>query len=473
MASPTATAQPKAPKNVAQAIIRTDSPAPSSIVTQENGSTDSFDHTILKELQKNIRNISKKIANSQKAESIVAQNAGKSLDDLVAARIINKDQKEQIMKKPGQVAQRAQWEEQQAQLIKLSSELRQEALADKTKLREELLQASHQQKEEAVQEAEAKAADEKRVAVHDTLLAVAQFLRLAAARRAEEADQNLDENRALEGVLLQVYSGDEAAVSTMLKLVDGSEETTVSTQGEPLHTTYAQVKAAAQAYRSPYDAAEEVEAEVEAEAEAEAEPEAGPEATASGAAAVTETVAIETAVEAETTAPAVSTETSVAEETEVAVVPAANTEQAPASPEETSASQDWVKIKHEDAEATPVIETAEPAAEPPTNKPWGKNNNKPRSSPKPSAAAHHKKAWAEDTPAGAESGDGFHQVQRKSSGAHQRNDSYRGRGRGRGEWRGGRGSFRGGNGGGRGGRGSGGPHHYQQQGQRQVVARDE
>ncbi|KAL5593984.1 hypothetical protein BROUX41_001036 [Berkeleyomyces rouxiae] len=463
-----ATAQPKGPKNVAQAIIRTDSPAPSSVVTQDNGSTDSSEHPMLKDLQKNIRNISKKITNSQKAETIVAQNPGKSLDELVAARIINKDQKEQVLKKPVQVAQRTQWEEQLAQLVKLTSELRQEALADKTKLQEELLQASYKQREEAVHEAVIKAGDEKRVAVHDTLLAVAQFLRLAAARRAEEADQNLDENRALEGVLLQVYSGDEAAVATMLKLVDGSEETTVSTQGEPLQTTYAEVKAAAQAYRSPYDAAEE-----EAEAEPDSESTTAPVAT--------ESVSIEGATEAEATAPSASTETVAeeAQEIEAEGAPVADPEQAPASPEQTIASQDWVKVKHEDAEVTPATEQAEPVAEP-SNKAWSKGGPKnqtqtpkPRSSPKPSGAAYQKKAWADDVPVTAESADGFHQVQRKSSGAHQRNDSYRGRGRG--EWRGGRGSFRGGSGGGRGGRGGrgGAAHHYQQQGQRQVAAREE
>jgi hypothetical protein len=73
--------------------------------------------------------------------------------------------------------------------------------------------------------------------LHDNLLVLSQFLRLAAARRAEEADSQLDENLALEGVLLNVYSGDENAVATMLKLVQAAEEPTRSTSGEPLTTT--------------------------------------------------------------------------------------------------------------------------------------------------------------------------------------------------------------------------------------------
>lgn len=42
---------------------------------------------------------------------------------------------------------------------------------------------------------------------------------------------------ALEGVLLNVYSGDEGAVSTILKLIEGSEEKTQSVSGEELQTS--------------------------------------------------------------------------------------------------------------------------------------------------------------------------------------------------------------------------------------------
>jgi hypothetical protein len=42
---------------------------------------------------------------------------------------------------------------------------------------------------------------------------------------------------ALEGVLLNVYSGDENAVATMIKLIEGSEEKTKSVSGDELQTT--------------------------------------------------------------------------------------------------------------------------------------------------------------------------------------------------------------------------------------------
>jgi hypothetical protein len=73
---------------------------------------------------------------------------------------------------------------------------------------------------------------------HDGLLLISQFLRLAAIRRGdEEADAALDENKALEGVLAKVYTGDEEAVQTMLKIIGGSSVQTVSVNSEILATT--------------------------------------------------------------------------------------------------------------------------------------------------------------------------------------------------------------------------------------------
>lgn len=92
-------------------------------------------------------------------------------------------------------------------------------------------------KAEAINEIKEKADADSKKTLHDSLLTLSQFLRLAAARRSEEADAGLDENMALEGVLLNVYSGDENAVSTMLKLIEGSEEKTQSVSGEELQTS--------------------------------------------------------------------------------------------------------------------------------------------------------------------------------------------------------------------------------------------
>ena len=48
----------------------------------------------------------------QKVDSIIAENPGVSLDDLVASRKINNDQKAQALKKPVLQVQLAQLEEQ-------------------------------------------------------------------------------------------------------------------------------------------------------------------------------------------------------------------------------------------------------------------------------------------------------------------------------------------------------------------------
>lgn len=92
--------------------------------------------------------------------------------------------------------------------------------------------------EESVAAAKAEAATNALREQHDGLLLISQFLRLAAIRRGdEEADATLDENKALEGVLAKVYTGDEEAVQTMLKIIQGSNVPTVSVSSEVLTTT--------------------------------------------------------------------------------------------------------------------------------------------------------------------------------------------------------------------------------------------
>lgn len=108
---------------------------------------------------------------------------------------------------------------------------------EKETLEKNLVDKLGKEKADAVQEITEKAEADAKRTLHDSFLIVSQFLRLAAARRAEEADPMLDENLALEGVLLAVYGGDESAVSAMLKLVDGTDDKTVNTSGEQLETT--------------------------------------------------------------------------------------------------------------------------------------------------------------------------------------------------------------------------------------------
>jgi hypothetical protein len=90
---------------------------------------------------------------------------------------------------------------------------------------------------DALASAKAEAVAEASKEQYSNMLLLSQFLRLAAAKRAEEPDSEVDANQALEGVLLQVYSGDNTAVETMIKLIKGSLDSTYSTSGIKLQTT--------------------------------------------------------------------------------------------------------------------------------------------------------------------------------------------------------------------------------------------
>ena len=151
----------------------------------------------------------------------------------MAAKIINPDQKAAHLKKPALQAQLFQLEEQLAQHKKIDQEYR-ARLAEQEKT---LTDKFEKEKADAVAELAEKAKADSNQALRDNLLILSQFLRLAAARRAEDADSSSDESMALEGVLLHIYSGDDNAVATMLKLVNGEEEQTRSTSGETLQTT--------------------------------------------------------------------------------------------------------------------------------------------------------------------------------------------------------------------------------------------
>jgi len=160
-----------------------------------------------------------------------------SLDDLVAARKINADQKAQVLKKPSLQASLAQLEEQIAQYKKFDQDYKARSQAEMAEFEKNHTERSEKALADAVAVALADAAAEAAKEQQSNMLLLSQFLRLAAARRAEEADSTLDENQALEGVLLSVYSGDESAVATMIKLINGSDESTYAVTGEKLQTT--------------------------------------------------------------------------------------------------------------------------------------------------------------------------------------------------------------------------------------------
>lgn len=147
----------------------------------------------------------------------------------MATKILNADQKAQILKKPALQAQVTQFEDQLAQFQILQEQFRTKATDDKTKW----TKTSDQAKLDAVKEAK----EEFQNVLNENLLVLSQFLRLAAYRREEALEPDADESQAIEGVLLAIYSGDHNAVQSMLKLVEGSSDPIISVPGEQLQTT--------------------------------------------------------------------------------------------------------------------------------------------------------------------------------------------------------------------------------------------
>ena len=138
------------------------------------------------------------------------------------------------MKKPALQASLAQLEEQVAQYKKFDQDYQSRLQSEKA-----TLQASHEAELESVrvhakEEAKAEAQREAR----DHVLLLSKFLRLAAARRQEgEVEPASAESKALEGLLLMVYGGDEGAVIASDKLARGVDEPILSTNGDPVDFT--------------------------------------------------------------------------------------------------------------------------------------------------------------------------------------------------------------------------------------------
>lgn len=142
------------------------------------------------------------------------------------------------MKKPQLQASLLQLEEQIAQYKAFDQEHKATLASEKAALKKSSEEHFAKKLEEAVAAAKAEAAADVKEQVQGALLLVSQFLRLAAVRRGdEEADANLDENLALEGLLSKVYTGDSSAVETMVKIIEGSSEHTTSVNAETLSAT--------------------------------------------------------------------------------------------------------------------------------------------------------------------------------------------------------------------------------------------
>ncbi|KXT17687.1 hypothetical protein AC579_9038 [Pseudocercospora musae] len=217
-----------------------------AVATPQAGSKDesaaaedvSGEHAYIKELQKQIRNTTKKLSSLAKVDTIVSENPGVSLDDLVAQRKINNDQRAAAQKKPQLQAQLADLEERVEHYRKLDQDYQ----AKLTKQRDELA-SQHERTTAKLREALSQDAFETAQKVlRQKLLTFSQFLRCAAAKRNAEEAVDDDESRAFEGALLLVYGGDQKAVDTAMNLIDGSSDTVPNIDGEPLQFTFAQVK---------------------------------------------------------------------------------------------------------------------------------------------------------------------------------------------------------------------------------------
>jgi hypothetical protein len=192
----------------------------------------SSEHPYIKELTKHIRNIHKKLAGMQKVDAIVAENPGVSVDDLVAQRKINADQKASILKKPQIQQQLATYEEQISQYRKFDTEYQAQLHKQKDELTSQHQKEVHKLKEELQEQGKTSGVSELR----DKLLILSCFLRLAAAKRGVPEEADTDEGHAFEGALLGVYGGDDKAVETALKLIEGTDEMVPSVEG-PLTST--------------------------------------------------------------------------------------------------------------------------------------------------------------------------------------------------------------------------------------------
>lgn len=415
------------------------SPAPESPNAPshpESSNGDVYESPYIKELYKNIRNVNKKITNASKVDNVIAENPGLSLDDLVAARKINADQKAQVLKKPSLQATLAQYEEQIAQYKKFDQEYKARAQAEKAKVERTLTERLVKEKENAVSAAKAEAATRAETEKRENLLLISRFLRLAAQRRADEAaDPNLDENMALEAVLFLFYDGEDRAVESMLKYIKGSDEKVLSINGENLNTTYAKIKAASGAYAPPPVVEAEPEGETEAVQENQAHVEYPVQSDPTLAnAGLTELIdgPLTSGHTEEATAPTGIPQTHVRGGNAAAEASWENGN----VDQDLSASQEWVKVTPRDVTETDTGADATITA-PAQTQSWA--DEKPDTTPPGTAA---------NSSTRPQNGDGFVPVRSRGS----RDGQPRGRG-GRGEFRGrGRGEYRGrGRGGSRGG----------------------
>lgn len=384
---------------------------------------------------------------------MVADNPGVSLDELVARKKINADQKAQILKKPALQAELARFEEQVLHYRKFGKDYEEKFAKERSALEESHAEALAKAKLEAADEATETAL--KRF--DDDLLVLSQFLHAAAAKRQDDEVDPV-EKAAFEGVLLLVYQGNDAALTAFKDIAAGSDKKVLNTEGDQLEFTFAQVKQISMNDAPPPTIIDEPTTASSAADTSVPEPATDPTIANAGMTELEDGTAYqktEAPAEAESMAPP--QQSSITAEAANAVAERSWDPQASMTSDSPS-GEGWVEVPRDPAETETGL-----AATP--------------------AAMHNSTSWAEEVNADAAAegkptaeNDGFEQVvhhQNRGRGRGPRGDirvrarggDYRGRGRGdrergegdyrgsgRGRGRGAEGGFRGGNRGGRGGR---------------------
>ncbi|KAF7595165.1 hypothetical protein BBP40_007132 [Aspergillus hancockii] len=237
MAAAPVNSSPQAQPESLEKPKHTSSPSISKLDGATTNGVDSIDSPYYKELQRNLRNTVKKLNATAKVDAIIAENPGKSLDELITEKKINADQKAQALKKPTLQANITQIEEQITHLKEFAAQYEQRLAAQKAEL-----EKAHKEELDSVQEKAVTEANKTSQAdLGQRLLSLSKFL-CAAATMRRSGDENSSLTRAFEGVLYQVYGGSHEAVNAMIKLIDGVDEKVVSVEGETLEVTYGKVK---------------------------------------------------------------------------------------------------------------------------------------------------------------------------------------------------------------------------------------
>ncbi|KAJ5794409.1 hypothetical protein N7457_001008 [Penicillium paradoxum] len=217
----------------------------------ESPSSDSHESNYLRELQKSLRNAVKKLNSLAKVDAIIAENPNKSLDELVEEKKINSDQKAQVLKKPTLQATISQTEEQIGHYKQVVAQCEDRLVAQKAAL----VKAQDAELEAVRNNAIADATEASKAALRQQFYNVTKFLCAAAIHR-RDGDATTTESRAFEGVLFEVYAGNQAAVNSLLKIAEGVDEKVNAVEGDTLDFTYGDLKLASDKYAPPEENAE-------------------------------------------------------------------------------------------------------------------------------------------------------------------------------------------------------------------------